>query len=255
MNKNLPNYYSILKVRPSATQEAIKAGYRKLMVTMKMHPDLGGDHETAAQINEAYQALSNTTLRADYDRAFLLQQLRAAQSAARTKDFRADSRASARPSAASASAPNSGPNPANWAEDKCCPRCRTALPRSIGPDTRCERCHSPLSPPPKLGSFGRELFGRRASPRTAKNHLATVYPAGQSQGVSVKMRDLSLSGLSFYSEVAMEVQQAIKFRDPNLEAIALVVSCRKRGQGYSVHAKLLTVTFHGKAGVFVSATG
>jgi hypothetical protein len=67
------------------------------------------------------------------------------------------------------------------------------------------------------------------------------------------MRDLSLSGLSFYSEIAFEIDQVLKFRDATLEAIAVVVSRGKRGQWYAVHARLLTVSFH-QAGIFVSAS-
>jgi curved DNA-binding protein CbpA len=33
-----------------------------------MHPDLGGDHEHAALINEAFATLSNPLKRAEYDR-------------------------------------------------------------------------------------------------------------------------------------------------------------------------------------------
>ena len=71
--------------------------------------------------------------------------------------------------------------------------------------------------------------------------------------MTVKMRDLSLTGLSFYAEVSLDVDQVFKFRDATLEAIAVVVSRGKRGEWYSVHAKLLTVAFH-QAGVFVSAS-
>ena len=255
MKRNLPNYYSILKVRPGASQETIKAGYRKLMVTMKMHPDLGGEHETAAQINEAYQVLRDRAERAAYDRMYLPQGLRAAQSAARAEDQRTDSGARARPGTASATSSKSAPTPPKWAADGYCPLCRAALPQSIGPDTRCQTCRSPLSTAPQPDAYGRELFGRRASPRTAKTHFATVYPAGQSQGIRVKMRDLSLDGISFYSEIALGVQQVFKFLDSILEALAQVVSCRKRGQLYSVHARLLTVAFHRKAGVFDSTSG
>jgi curved DNA-binding protein CbpA len=253
MKKTLANYYRILRVPPDASQEAIKAGYRKLMVTFKMHPDLGGEHEVAAQINEAYQVLGNRAKRAAYDSLYFLAGLRAAQSAARAKDQRTDSGAQARPGATSA--PKSAPNPPNSAADGCCPLCRTALPQSIGPETRCQHCRSPLFTAPQPGAYGRELFGRRASPRTAKTHFATVYPAGQPQSIRVKMRDLSLDGISFYSEVPLDAHQVFKIRDPILEALARVVSCRKRGQLYSVHARLLTVAFHHKAGVFVSTSG
>jgi len=118
---------------------------------------------------------------------------------------------------------------------------------------RCERCHSPLGMPPKAGAFGRELFGRRATPRIPKSHFATIHPKGQAQSMTVKMRDLSLTGLSFYSEIVLDVEQIFKFRDATLEAVAVVLSRGKRGQWCSIHAKLITIAFH-QTGVFVSAS-
>ena len=88
MAKNLPNYYIILRVQHNASVDTIKASYRTLMVTMKMHPDLGGDHEVAAQINEAYAVLKDVAKRAKYDRMYLLQRLQAAQMAAREREQR-----------------------------------------------------------------------------------------------------------------------------------------------------------------------
>jgi curved DNA-binding protein CbpA len=257
MKKPLPNYYSILKVAPNASHDAIKIGYRTLMVTMKMHPDLGGDHEVAAQINEAYEVLGDPVKRAAYDRRFLLQRLLAAQAAARAQGQAASrsTGAGARPGAAATAAPKYAPNPGQWGAEHGCPLCNAALPRLIGAETRCENCRSPLSPPPLLGAFGRELFGRRASTRIAKSHMATIYPAGQAQSINVKMRDLSLNGMSFYSAVALNDKQVFRFRDPSLEAVAAVVSCRKRGQAYAVHATLLTVAFQHNAGLFVSSSG
>ena len=247
MRKNLPDFYSIIKVPPDATQEVIKASYRRLMVTLKMHPDLGGDHEIAAKINEAYAVLGDKIKRLAYTRMYLLERLRAAQAAASVKQHR--SNASARPGAAATA------NDAKSPSDRHCPLCQAAMPQSIGPETRCERCRSPLCPPPQPGAYGHEIFGRRGSARIAKTHLAKITPAGQSQGVTVKMRDLSLNGISFYSEIALAVDQVFKFRDPSLEAVAVVVSCRKRGPMYSVHARFLTVAFHDKAAVFVSSRG
>ena len=140
MAKHLPNYYIILRVQPNASAETIKASYRKLMVTMKMHPDLGGDHEVAAQINEAYAVLKDTAKRAKYDRLYLLQRLEAAQAAARE-------RRSANPSG---SRSNLGSvkreSPASQGRDdqsRPCPFCDAGLPaRAVAP-TRCERCRSP----------------------------------------------------------------------------------------------------------------
>jgi len=252
MAKNLPNYYIILRVQHNASVDTIKASYRTLMVTMKMHPDLGGDHAVAAQINEAYAVLKDVAKRAKYDRMYLLQRLRTAQMAAREREQRSANAAGSRPAAGSARRENPAPHGGDRKAGHC-PFCDSVLPNRITSATRCVRCRCPLFAPPKAGSLGRELFGRRGTPRIPKSHFATVQPKGQGQSLTVKMRDLSLSGLSFYSESAFEIGQALKFRDATLEAIVVVVSRGKRGQWYSVHARLLTVCFH-QAGVFVSAS-
>jgi curved DNA-binding protein len=59
------DYYSILGVNRNATPEQIKAAYRKL--AMQHHPDRGGDHNKFAQINSAYEVLSNSDKKNAYD--------------------------------------------------------------------------------------------------------------------------------------------------------------------------------------------
>lgn len=66
--KNRRNYYRILHVQPDAPFELIKSSYRTLMHTLKNHPDLGGEHETAVIINEAYDILTDTNKRQSYDK-------------------------------------------------------------------------------------------------------------------------------------------------------------------------------------------
>ncbi len=66
--ENRRNYYRILHVQRDAPQEIIRISYRTLMQTLRMHPDLGGDHGNASLINEAYAVLSNPQKRAAYDR-------------------------------------------------------------------------------------------------------------------------------------------------------------------------------------------
>ncbi len=64
MNKD---YYKVLGVSKSASQEEIKKAYRKL--AHKYHPDKsGGDEKKFKEINEAYQVLSDKTKREQYDR-------------------------------------------------------------------------------------------------------------------------------------------------------------------------------------------
>lgn len=59
-------HYDTLEISRTASTEAIKANYRRLM--RKHHPDHGGNNpELAGRINEAYETLSNTNSRASYD--------------------------------------------------------------------------------------------------------------------------------------------------------------------------------------------
>jgi len=63
MNKD---YYKILGVEKGASEEAIKKAFRRL--AHQHHPDkTGGDAEKFKEINEAYQVLSDTDKRAQYD--------------------------------------------------------------------------------------------------------------------------------------------------------------------------------------------
>jgi molecular chaperone DnaJ len=62
----MKDYYQILGISRSASQEDIKKAYRKL--AHKYHPDKGGDEKKFKEINEAYQILSNKEKRDQYDR-------------------------------------------------------------------------------------------------------------------------------------------------------------------------------------------
>ena len=61
------DYYKILGVNKTATEDEIKKAYRKL--AHEHHPDKkGGNEQRFKEINEAYQTLSDKTKRATYDR-------------------------------------------------------------------------------------------------------------------------------------------------------------------------------------------
>ena len=59
------NFYDVLGVKRDASQDDIKKAFRKLAV--KHHPDNGGDEKKFAEISEAYQTLSDTGKRREYD--------------------------------------------------------------------------------------------------------------------------------------------------------------------------------------------
>jgi len=59
------DYYDILGVKKSATADEIKKAFRRL--ARKHHPDTGGDEEKFKEINEAYEILSDTEKRQQYD--------------------------------------------------------------------------------------------------------------------------------------------------------------------------------------------
>lgn len=59
------DYYSTLGVTKNASQDEIKKAFKKM--SMKHHPDRGGDETKFKQINEAYQTLSDPQKRAEYD--------------------------------------------------------------------------------------------------------------------------------------------------------------------------------------------
>jgi DnaJ family protein C protein 3 len=59
------DYYKVLGVSRDADERTIKKAFRKAAKTN--HPDVGGSEEKMAQLNEAYEVLSDSELRARFD--------------------------------------------------------------------------------------------------------------------------------------------------------------------------------------------
>ena len=69
-NEELPNYYEVIGVSKDATPEEIKKKFREL--AKKIHPDKTKENseEEMAELNKAYEVLSDKELREKYDQYF-----------------------------------------------------------------------------------------------------------------------------------------------------------------------------------------
>jgi hypothetical protein len=213
------NHYRVLYVQPEAPTEVIKAAYRALMSTLRAHPDLGGDPERAARLNAAYQVLSDPEARALYDRSLR------------------------RPPRGNAALPTAKVvlHPAAWRADKRCPFCQMPFASEPVAGLRCTRCDSPLGPAPGVQSAGRELVGRRRGERFARNIDVVLRLPGDAREQTVRLRDVSLTGLALLQPQPLAEGAALRVIAPQFDAVALVVSSRPAGALHSVHARLLTL--------------
>ncbi|WP_411280316.1 J domain-containing protein [Gemmatimonas sp.] len=226
MTINRRNHYRLLHVQPDAPPEVIKAAYRALIATR--HPDVGGSEDQAVLLNDAYAVLSDPDKRATYD-------------------ARRAVRAASRPNAAHAS-----PVPRTTPPAHVCPMCHLGLPVQVGRDTRCARCRAPLAPVRLNGPRGKPM-DRRGIPRVSKSDWAVMYVDWQSEAIDVRMRDLSLDGISVYSGLELPLHRVVRIVGHSFDVVASVVGCRQLDAVFTVHASLATAAFAKSTGGFVSA--
>jgi len=241
MSVNRRNYYRLLHVQHDAPAEVIKAAYRALIALH--HPDKGGVHAQAALVNEAYHTLSDATRRAAYDAQ------RAAKGAKQPSAARNGGTADAR----GAAEPRGTPDPApHAAPAHRCPLCGLGSPKVINATTRCARCRSPLAP--VVHTDKRRTTERRAMPRVSKSDWALLYVDWPSEVLDVRMRDLSLDGLSLYSGAEIATHRTIRVVGSSFDVVAEIVSCRRVGKVFTLHARLITAYFTSPSGAFVSTS-
>jgi hypothetical protein len=231
--KNRRNYYRILHVQPDAPLPIIKSSYAALMCKMKQHPDLGGDHEASALINEAYAVLADPAKRADYDRWL--------QSRSRPSP--------ANPPAGRRAAPRQAVTPSG----RSCPFCQAPIGTVSAPGQRCDGCGSPTSPPPRRRAEGDD---HRAAPRVARDGEVSLLLRGATRPFRAVIHNLSPTGVSVIAAQAIAVEQVIRVEGSMLRAVGRVVSCREQrtltSRRFSIGIEFLTVEFVAASGTLIS---
>lgn len=275
MAENRRNYYRILNVQPDAPHAVIKASYRALMSTLRQHPDLGGDHATAALINEAWHVLGDEGRRQAYDRAHPVGRMRgrgaaAPDAAAGAPPPRGGSTAAgpapgtgraagaAGPGArsgGSAAQPGgrSGAGTSDAAADgrrSGCPMCAAPLPAIVEAGVRCSTCRSPLGP--LDGREGpAEWFGRRRATRAKKSLPAKLRVAGSTVTTTVVVADLSMTGIGLIARQALRPGSVVRVTSDEFDVLAEIVGARRVPRGFGLNARLLSGLFERRRGLFV----
>ena len=213
------------------------------MQSMKLHPDLGGDSEKAALVNEAYAVLSNKTRRAEYD----------LELAARTSAPRPDSSAYNDKKDHDFSQQNFGHAQSTYEKNtgERCAFCYKFHNTPSGALMDCSGCGSPLDPPQK--GLNTENATRSIA-RISKNSDIQVTEALHSIPMTANLKDLSPQGLGFVFNEDLAQQQVIKIGCSLFEGIATVVHKRSiPGEGIFYGAQFISLRFNNQSGNFISA--
>jgi curved DNA-binding protein CbpA len=251
MPENRRNYYRILQVQPEAPPAVVKASWRALMQTARMHPDLGGDPRAAALVNEAYEVLGDPQRRREYDRSLDLGRLRGG-----ARGTGATSGAGGAPEPPQGASPRPGPrhtDPSGWRLERCCPMCRAPLPALLRVDTCCAHCQAPLAAPPPAGSE-RELFGRRGATRRPRNDEAALSGGDAGRTVDARLVDLSVGGASLVATAPLPAGSAARVTTASFDAVARVVACHRAGLHWRIRLQWMTMRALQSRGVYVRAT-
>jgi curved DNA-binding protein CbpA len=244
--KTQPDYYQVLDVAPDAPDAIIQSSYRTLMQRMRLHPDLGGDHEIAALINQAYSVLKNSQSRSEYDKLRQADEPIADAEPAHQPEREREPE----PKPAAATRSYGAPSQTNVIRCQFC-----GSPCDLGPDFAkdaiCATCASPLSPPERhISADG----GPRALSRVTKHHPITFYLAWPaSRPCSGQSQDISLNGMQFSTSQAASNGQILKIDSDIFRAVGRVAHAQHREEdSWTIGVEFLALRFENIQGTFVS---
>ena len=214
------DFYDILHVRPDAPTEVIRASYRTMMHTLRMHPDHGGCTDQAARVTQAYQTLTDPGRRARYDRA----------------------RAAGQTTVPPADEPAQSP----------CLFCQHPIPASTqrAEDSLCGRCGSPLA---KAARHRLERSSRRMLRRSERRRPLRIRLNWGDTPLDGMMLNLSLNGLLLECAQPLEPNRLIRIDSDLCRALARVSHCRRsEGGQFRSGVEFVTLRFNSPLGTFVS---
>lgn len=228
------DYYSVLHVQPDAPVEIIKASYRTLMQRLRHHPDLGGDHATAALLNEAYAVLTDPARRAAYDASRVQAQGTRVELAATAAERTSEAFVTAR-----------------------CMFCSAPIriDRSLAADDECARCASPLFPAERQRL---EYSGQRMLSRIPKELDASLYVTWpQAAARAAVVRDISLNGMLLETGIKLGTDRVVRVDCAICRAVARVAHCRRaptQAARWLAGLEFMTLRFASARGSFVTTS-
>jgi len=214
---NRRNYYRVLHVEPDAPTAVIQASYRALMQQLTVHPDLGGDHDEAVLINEAFDTLRDPKRRAAYDRTI-----------ASPRHQRG--RASATQATVVPVTPRQLPVPPDEAPDCAFCGAATTVVERRSPDAICTGCGSALYPAPLQPGDGsaRRALGRVRTRMPMTFRVGGTTPDIQRAGTA---ENLNVKGMQFRSDVSIPLGERLQIECEFCAAVAIVRTIRTEGWG------------------------
>lgn len=204
-------------MQPDAPPEVIRAAYRALIVLH--HPDAGGSHERAVQINAAWNVLSDPDARARYDAT--LPPRRGIPVWPPSTDMA------------------QAPAPVN-----SCLFCQAAVGAG---GVRCPRCHAPLTrvAPVSRTPGATSPDDRRRLRRIDRGDWGRLYLTPTDDGIDVRLRDLSLDGVSLYIGQPLTVGQRLRVTAVRFDAVLDIVGCWARASIWVASGRFVTVDLSG----------
>lgn len=267
------DYYAILHVDPAAPAEVIRASFRTLMQHLRAHPDLGGDHDAAAQLNAAYAVLKDPVRRAQYDaeRAGSAGQRRSGEQ--RSDEAPTYTAAPSQPQAASGS---SGQSHAEnhtstrshdtygstgvWMDESSvvtcvdiCLFCGVASKeRHADSAEECRVCSAPLTMMESISPTSTAT--QRLVYRIAKAESVRIHSSPQDRtGTAAQVHDISISGIRFGCPVQFDPGAVVRVDCDICTAVARIAHVSSDGADVPQYgAEFLTVRFKRQRGSLLS---